>query len=70
MSEQEKCRIEEKKMIGFLADKLWDVMTIPCIYDQFTDADRETVNAIRNHFADHPEYVLFTKQDEGWNKTL
>lgn len=59
---------EERKMIGFLADKLWDIMVIPELYDRFTDRERDTVNTIRNHF------VEFADADgvvtpEGWDKT-
>lgn len=58
---------EEKKMIGFLADILWDIMTIPELRDNFTDSDRDTVNTIRNHFADDYWRRTATEdEDEGW----
>lgn len=63
------CLKEEKKMIAFMADKLWDVMIIPELRDYFSDAERDTVNTIRNHFNDADRYAL-NETDKEWNKTL
>lgn len=65
----EECLKEEKKMIAFLTDKIWDIMIIPELYDRFTDRERDTVNTIRNHFDDADRYVL-DETDKEWNKTL
>lgn len=65
----EECLKEEKKMIAFLADKIWDIMITPELYDRFTDRERDTVNTIRNHFDDADRYAL-DETDKEWNKTL
>ena len=70
MSPKEECLIEEKKMIGFLADRLWTLMSIYELHSYFSDEERDTVNAIRNHFSDHPEYVMLDDGEKEWNKTL
>lgn len=56
---------QEYRMIAYLADKLWDVMTIPELYDQFTDRERDTVNNIRNCF----DVCYCPGSKEEWNKT-
>lgn len=64
------CLLEEKKMISFLADKLWDIMTISELSHYFTDNERDTIEAISNHFGNQPEAVVLHPGEKEWNKTL
>ena len=68
-STETECRTEERKMIGFLADRVWDIMTIPELRDYFTDKERDTVNAIRNRFTDNCRSYYMTQEEMEWNKT-
>ena len=70
MSDEERLINEEKKMIGFMADRLWDIMVSNEFYHYFKDRERDTVNCIRNHFADNYTQRLMPEKDEGrWDKT-
>lgn len=67
---KQECLIEEKKMIGFMAYMLMKVM---CDYNNlnlFNEKERDTVNAICEHFIDHADYVFLTEDEKEWNKTL
>lgn len=70
LSTEKECRTEERKMIGFLAEKIWDIMTIPELRVYFTDKERDTVNAIRNRFTDKCTSYYLDEKEMGWNKTV
>lgn len=66
MSDQERLINEEKKMIGFMTDKLYDIMCSIEFYDLFTDNERDTAYEIRKHFTKHYAQRLISEKDEGW----
>lgn len=66
MSDIERLLNEEKKMIGFLADRIWDIMNTPEMRRHFSDEDVESVEAIWRHFSSDYQMRLLNKESEGW----